>query len=118
MFLKTNKGQSMLESALLIVVVVAGLLAMQKFVSRGYEGRLKGSGDNIGDQFSPGAVTYDWHTDRQSNSKDLFGVDNSGNAAVGTSETRLTTNIPGEGKAEVTKRWGKETITAGNNAYK
>jgi len=53
----TRKGQSTLEYALIIAVVVAGLLLMQHYVRRGYAGRLKSASDDIGDQYDPTAYS-------------------------------------------------------------
>ncbi len=60
MFLrKTKKGQSILEYTLLLGIVVAGILIMQHFVKRGFQGGLKDSADKMGDQFSAsGTSTY------------------------------------------------------------
>lgn len=51
---KIRKGQSTLEFTVLVVVVIGALLAMQQYVKRSLQGRLKSSADDIGDQFSPG----------------------------------------------------------------
>ncbi|TRZ95611.1 hypothetical protein D4R78_03025 [bacterium] len=52
-----SKGQSVLEYAILLAVVVAALLIMQYFVKRGYQGGLKDSADKMGDQFAGGGTT-------------------------------------------------------------
>ena len=49
-----KKGQSTLEYAVLIVIIIAALLAMNQYIKRGLQGRLKSATDDIGDQFSPG----------------------------------------------------------------
>jgi uncharacterized protein (UPF0333 family) len=54
-----RKGQSTLEYAIIIAVVVGALLAMQHYVKRGYQGRLKSASDEMGEQFDPGAYTAD-----------------------------------------------------------
>jgi len=54
MLIKVRKAQSTLEYALIISVVVGALLAMQVYVKRGVQGRLKSATDDIGDQYSPG----------------------------------------------------------------
>ena len=48
-----RKGQSTVEYALIIAIVVAGLLAMQFYVKRGYSGRLKSAADDMGDAYDP-----------------------------------------------------------------
>lgn len=57
-----NKGQSTLEYALVIAVIVAALIAMQTYIKRGFQGKLKSASDDMGEQFSPGASTYDYTT--------------------------------------------------------
>ncbi len=54
---KNRKAQSTLEYAIIIAVVVAGLLAMQHYVKRGYMGRLKQGANELGDQFDPNAMS-------------------------------------------------------------
>ena len=50
-------AQSTLEYALVIAVVVGALVAMQVYVKRGVQGRLKSAADDIGEQYSPGNTT-------------------------------------------------------------
>jgi Flp pilus assembly pilin Flp len=58
MFLfKNRKGQSIVEYAILLGVVIAALLIMQVFVKRGFQGGLKDSADRMGDQFSASNTT-------------------------------------------------------------
>ncbi|MBF0122638.1 MAG: hypothetical protein HQL21_04410 [Candidatus Omnitrophica bacterium] len=59
------KGQSTLEYAILVVVVIAALLSLQTYIKRGIQGRLRKSSDDIGDQFS---VTSDASYTRTSES--------------------------------------------------
>ena len=51
--LRKNRGQSTLEYAILIVVVIMALIGMQAYLKRGISGRMKDSADQIGDQFNP-----------------------------------------------------------------
>jgi hypothetical protein len=57
MLIRNKKGQSILEYAILLGVVIAALLIMQAFVKRGYQGGLKDASDRMGDQFSAGGTT-------------------------------------------------------------
>jgi len=52
-----RRAQSTLEYALLIGVIVAGLIAMQMYLKRGYQGKLRESTDQIGEQYSPDYTT-------------------------------------------------------------
>jgi len=60
--LSKNKGQSALEYALLIAVVIGALLAVNTYIQRGTQGRLKETADNIGKQSDPRTFTSDWKT--------------------------------------------------------
>jgi hypothetical protein len=51
---KRQKGQSTLEYAILIIIIIAALFSIQVYIKRGVQGRLKSEADNIGTQFSPG----------------------------------------------------------------
>ena len=50
-----RRGQSTLEYAIIIAVIVGGLLVMQHYIKRGYQGKLKSASDDMGEQFDPGA---------------------------------------------------------------
>ena len=54
--IRMRKSQSILEYAILIGIIAAGLLIMQSFVKRGFQGGLKDSADKMGEQFSAGAT--------------------------------------------------------------
>ncbi len=47
MFLRTNKGQSAKEFAILVAIIAASLVAMQMYVKRGLQGRLRDLGNQI-----------------------------------------------------------------------
>lgn len=51
---KNKRGQTTLEYAVLVIIIIGALLTIQTYVKRGVQGRLKSSADDIGDQFSPG----------------------------------------------------------------
>jgi len=52
MFMK-KRGQSTLEYALIVAVVVVALIAIVSYMGRSMKGRLKSSSDEIGRQFDP-----------------------------------------------------------------
>lgn len=54
-----KKAQSTLEYAVVIAVVVAALIAMQAYIKRGMQGKLKQASDDIGEQYSPGRTLED-----------------------------------------------------------
>lgn len=63
MFISLNKkGQSTLEYAVIIAVVVAALIAMQVYFKRGVQGKMREATDQIGEQYSPGNTTSIYNT--------------------------------------------------------
>ena len=54
---RRNTGQSIVEYAILLGVVITALLIMQLFIKRSYQGGLKESADKIGEQFSASGTT-------------------------------------------------------------
>ena len=88
MLIKARKAQSTLEYALIISVVVGALLAMQVYVKRGVQGRLKSATDDIGDQYSPGYTESTVEVEIQSNSTETL----SGGVTSINSETNQTRN--------------------------
>jgi len=69
-----RKGQSTLEYAIVVAIIVAGLLAMQFYIKRGWEGKLKAASDNMGEQFDPGFYTANFQiTSTQAQSADQLG---------------------------------------------
>ena len=76
---RKTKGQSTLEYAVLIVIVIGALLSIQVYIKRGIQGRLKTATDDIGDQYSPGNtnVAIVHHTTSNTHDTFKFGVTNS-----------------------------------------
>ncbi len=76
---KKMKGQSTLEYAVLIIIVIGALLSIQVYIKRGVQGRLKSATDDIGEQYSPGNTNVRMRTHVKSNTRDTFlaGITNS-----------------------------------------
>ncbi len=72
-FLKKMKGQSTLEYAVLVIIVIGALLSIQVYIKRGVQGRLKSAADDIGDQYSVGNTNVRKVTTTISNTTDQFG---------------------------------------------
>ena len=64
----SKRGQSTLEYAVLIVVIIGALVAVQVYLKRGIQGRMRESSDQIGEQFSPGYTVSNRITTTYSNS--------------------------------------------------
>lgn len=71
-FLRKLKGQSTLEYAVLIIIVIGALLTIQVYIKRGVTGRLKSSADDIGDQFSVGNTNFTHIVKVKSNTTEVF----------------------------------------------
>lgn len=71
-YLRKRKGQSSVEYAILIIVVIGALLSIQVYVKRGIQGRLKSATDDIGDQFSLGNTNVTHTMITESLTKDTF----------------------------------------------
>jgi len=69
---KRQKGQSTLEYAILIIIIIGALLSIQVYIKRGVQGRLKSATDDIGDQFSPGNTNVVKTMTTTSVSRDTF----------------------------------------------
>jgi hypothetical protein len=98
---KRKKAQSTLEYAVIIACVVAGLLAMQIYIKRGFQGRFRESADSIGEQYSP--------TDTSSNITMTFGSDTTTTMNV-TENNGISTSITETNSTDTQGRSGSETV--------
>lgn len=87
-FLRKIKGQSTLEYAVLIIIVIGALLSIQVYIKRGIQGRLKSAADDIGDQFSVGNTNVRTTTSTTSNTQETF-------LAGQSSQTLLSDEVTG-----------------------
>ncbi|MFH1245209.1 MAG: hypothetical protein V1662_01865 [Candidatus Omnitrophota bacterium] len=92
-----RRGQNTLEYVLLITAVVGAFLAIQYYLNRGLQGRVRDAADNLGSQFDARAASSEYKTHRESlvNETNLEGI------------TRSQLAGP-----ETTLRTGSETVTA------
>ena len=61
-----KRGQSTLEYAILVVIVILALIGIQSYLKRGISGRMRESTDQIGEQFEAGVTTYNFVTESSS----------------------------------------------------
>jgi len=95
------QGQSTLEYAVIIAVVVGALLAIQIYFKRGVQGKLRESSDQIGEQFDANKTSITRNTSRTAET-----VQNVLGGAT-TSDTGGTL-----GAAEKRSEEGNETVDA------
>ena len=55
--MRFTRAQSTLEYAIILTLVIGALLFMSVYLRRGYQGKLKSSADEMGDQFDPSKTT-------------------------------------------------------------
>jgi len=91
-YLNQKRGQSTLEYAVLIVVIIGALLTIQVYIKRGVQGRLKSAADDIGDQYSDGNTNEIKTTVRNSKTEEVFNAGTSSSNIIGNGETTNTTD--------------------------
>lgn len=89
---RRKKGQSTLEYAVLIIIIIGALLSIQVYIKRGIQGRLKGAADDIGDQFSVGNTNVSQTMTTSSRTQDTFTRGVSGSTLLGNEVTATVTN--------------------------
>ena len=90
---KKTRGQSTLEYAVLIIIVIGALLSIQVYIKRGVQGRLKSATDDIGDQYSPGNTNVRKSTHVLSNTRDTFKAGVTNSTLLTKEVTNTTTNM-------------------------
>ena len=79
------KGQIAMEYAVVLIIVIGALIAMQMYLKRGVQGRYKSSIDSVGEQYDPLTTTTDITESLQGSSSTAVTVDN---ATVGKETLR------------------------------
>lgn len=89
-----RKAQGTLEYAVIIVVVLSALLAMQTYMGRGVQGKLRSSVDSIGEQYVAGNMTSKYTTEQETDmeTQETFGLaDDRTTISKGRSKYKITT---------------------------
>ena len=89
---RRKKGQSTLEYAVLIIIIIGALLSIQVYIKRGIQGRLKSATDEVGDQFSPSNMNVVTRTTTTSNTNQTFKAGVSGTTMNAPETTDTSTN--------------------------
>ncbi|MBF0571201.1 MAG: hypothetical protein HQL12_04955 [Candidatus Omnitrophica bacterium] len=103
-YLNQKRGQSTLEYAVLVVVIIGALLSIQVYLKRGIQGRLRSSADDIGDQYSAGNMNEVKTTFRASNTQETF---NAGNSSTNTINEWTNTESNSSILNMTQENWGK-----------
>ena len=87
---RRQKGQSTLEYAILIIIIIGALLSIQVYIKRGIQGRLKSATDDIGDQFKVGGTNVVTTMSTRTKSDDTFKAGETSSILVGIESTNTT----------------------------
>lgn len=99
----TRQGQSTVEMAVLVAVIVSALLVMQIYMKRAAMGKLRDSTDQLGEQFEPDALAGITNVGYKVTRNELSSVDGGSTTRIdaGNDETRtrdgneFTTSVGG-----------------------
>jgi hypothetical protein len=112
-----RKGQSVLEYAIILSVVVAGVVAMNIYMKRASEGKLRESADRIGEQYSAGNTTYTRTTKQPGGTKTTESFGGVGKQGVSryeiTNPQKTTTSMDGSGTSQpeqINKKLSEERL--------
>ena len=112
MFIRLNqrRGQSTLEYGVIIGVVVAALIAVQAYVKRGLQGKMRQATNEIGEQYSPGNTTSSYTTETKVESNESTAADASDPlkpVTVSTSSQLQDRTGSEQVGAEANEDWGR-----------
>lgn len=90
--LKSKNGQTTLEYAILVMIIIGALLTIQSYIKRGIQGRVKSSADDIGEQYDPGNTNYVKTTNSTSSTRQTFNAGVSRSELTAADSTNVTTH--------------------------
>ena len=102
--MKRVRGQATVEYAVIIAVIIAALLAMQVYMKRGVQGKLRDATDQVGEQFNPLNTSGTWTYHSQANRTET-------QETSGKSTSRLNA-------VELQQKSGGETVTTSGDSKK
>ncbi|HOW35290.1 MAG TPA: hypothetical protein PL155_02590 [Candidatus Omnitrophota bacterium] len=91
-FLKKSRGQSTVEYAILIIIIIGALISIQIYIKRGIQGRFKDSADNIGEQYSTMETFMNKVTRTSSSTRETFNRGVQSSTIVGNETTNIFRN--------------------------
>ena len=103
-----KRAQSTLEYAMIVVILVAALIAMQIYIKRSMQGRLRAIADDLGQQYAPKNTTSDITITSESDQDTKVETIRQYNATKQADELKTTTTITIN--KETDTRSGNETV--------
>jgi len=107
-FFGSRRGQSVFEMSLLLVLVVAALIAVQVYLKRSIQGRLRNSADAIGEQYDPARTASDFVMNHVSN----VTTTSTSNVEFSAGFNRLVTQVNSQTHYDNSIRNGYEIVGA------
>lgn len=74
------RGQTAMEFAILIMAIVTALVAMQVYIRRAVQGRVRSAVESIGEQYDPNATTSEFDITQRSNTTTVTDTSTQGEA--------------------------------------
>lgn len=97
-----RRAQSVLEYAVVVTCVVFSLIAMQTYMRRGIQGRLRDQADSLGQPYEPGSTISDTTLESSSSTTTTTTTTKTGNVT----QTIVITDTP----YDTEHRAGSETV--------
>lgn len=114
-----KQGQTIVETAILLMIIVFAFIAMQTYLKRGIQGRIRANIDSIGEQYDPEKTTSDYTVTHVSNSTTITtSAEEAGTTTpVGgwgywTTGNRIVTSVETQTHYDNTVRSGYEHVEA------
>ncbi len=105
-YINRKKGQSTLEYAVLIIIIIGALLSIQVYIKRGIQGRLKQAADDSGDQYADGSTSVNKTTGTRSQTRETSYQTGTTTSYIGNETTFEYTNS--EINNTEIEYWGKK----------
>ena len=74
--MRNLKGQTILEYALIFIIILGVMIAMKDYLKRGIQGRWKSATDDFGEQYDPQSVNSNIMYTTQAQSQSIVTVEN------------------------------------------
>ena len=103
----------MLETSILLMVIVFAFLAMNTYLKRGLQGRLRSNVDSIGEQYDPKKTVSDFVMNQASNvttTSTTAEQDGIRNPWTGATDKRLITTVLSQTHYDNSTRTGDEVV--------
>ncbi len=102
--LRSKTGQTIVEYAILLVIVLVVFFVMQSYIKRGMQGRYKSSVDDLGEQYDPRYVNgYTLHTYQSASNSVIQTVPGAAGGQLGYWTNRVDASSSTERKTGFTR---------------